>query len=691
MLICERERERESERFVFCFQRINQRDSYTFSPIVYRFISLGTLHAPGIFGWSYYLRAFNLIREETPTQEIGWGQWSKPSTPPSGKPLNVCGFNPAGFVCDDPPSAEQIENYNASCYDSKCSSDDESCPCLTNCGAPDYMTRRECKFWKCNTNEKGGVSGSIEGGMGYWPYTIVSSDSRVKYMLPGSTSSNYEVFGGTLLNDRYQDCTSLGGAVRVSNNLIIPNDFVMFEGGDDIDGFLGYMLTRAPIGKRSATDDANLWTIILDAGNFAGPVMYVSNWFWDQRTNFDPTSASWSDPRSLIGYIAQGFEGGLGAFSTTKDDKTYYRTNRFNFPIDKGATYPSSTLMTGHSQYNTDWAAEAMEWLLSGTGTSSQQAVSYIRTKAASERSRPQCNVPTQETKGRITDRDEFIWDLGFGGAPSNMTQYQTESDAAHCHVKLMIDPTKFDCTSKVGWCQGRRYLSRDTSGTPGSASEAIYADSDVPVDVKSTLDSYTFVSSKVNDGRFLGPSAALDRPCFECPGPAPQDSKLYCVRTVEKTWIGFRWYRYIFICVCVCVCVVFYLLILSLRRFVDQPELNQVFASISNETERAAAKCFMQARIERLHAATNNGVDSWFEPPQGTSNLPADKVMIDSSLIVEPPPGLEVGYVPIPVYNRLRWKPSECDVVLGQVNEPDPVTTSYYDNPRTGTLHIRE
>ena len=37
--------------------------------------------------------------------------------------------------------------------------------------------------------------------------------------------------------------------------------------------------------------------------------------------------------------------------------------------------------------------------------------------------------------------------------------------------------------------------------------------------------------------------------------------------------------------------------------RFVDQPELNQVFASLP-EGGREAAKCFMQARIERLHAA---------------------------------------------------------------------------------------
>ena len=54
----------------------------------------------------------------------------------------------------------------------------------------------------------------------------------------------------------------------------------MFEGGDatvgGVDGFMGYMLTRTPLGKRSASDDANFWTIVLDAKNFAGPAMLIS-------------------------------------------------------------------------------------------------------------------------------------------------------------------------------------------------------------------------------------------------------------------------------------------------------------------------------------------------------------------------------------------------------------------------------
>ena len=104
-----------------------------------------------------------------------------------------------------------------------------------------------------------------------------------------------------------------------------------------------------------------------------------------------------------------------------------------------------------------------------------------------------------------------------------------------------------------------------------------------------------------------------------------PQIRELYCTRTQSGNWIGFKWYR-----------------------FIDQPELNQVFASLPSE-KRDAAKCFMQARIERLHEAQSNGglAAQWFDAPQGAEDLPAAKVSIDPALLLTPPQGLEKGLCP--------------------------------------------
>ena len=190
-------------------EKINFAGGY--APAEWDYASPTTATSAGVYGWSYYMRAFNLLREQ-PTQELGWGQWSKPASPPSGKPLQVCGMHPGGFVCEQTPTIT-ADCLSTAPGNETCTADNEACTCLNGCGATDYLTRRTCRYWKCNLNDKGGMSGSIEGGMGYWMYTLMTP--HVKYMLPGATSANYEVFAGSMLNDRIQECTKLGRGTRV--------------------------------------------------------------------------------------------------------------------------------------------------------------------------------------------------------------------------------------------------------------------------------------------------------------------------------------------------------------------------------------------------------------------------------------------------------------------------------------------
>lgn len=182
-----------------------------------------------------------------------------------------------------------------------------------------------------------------------------------------------------------------------------------------------------------------------------------------------------------------------------------------------------------------------------------------------------------------------------------------------------------------------------------------------VPSHVKRALNLFDFEPTKQNDGRHLGPPGRTESACFDKPGPAPADTRLYCTRLASGTWLGFRWYR-----------------------FVDQPELNQVFASIEDSADRNAAKCFMQERIERLHEAVASGgpMPRWFTPPQGDDKLPKEKVKIDPAYLVTPPKGLEKGFVPIAVWERNREPSDDCDVFLGEhTSEPEPYPDGYYDD----------
>ena len=467
------------------------------------------------------------------------------------------------------------------------------------------------------------------------------------------------------------------------------------------------MLTRSPIGKRHARDDANYWTIVVDAANFAGPVMYMAAWFWDSRINWHPESTSWSDPRALLGYIATGFEGSIGAAMwTDADGFTWYKTNEWAFPVDENAKgdQKTSTLFTGHSQYNSDWLNTVLDPILDGTSPATPALAQAVAKASLAGRTLPdECGRPNEWTPLKLeTDDADIVSSLGVGDdAFADPDQAQADFAASGCDMRLTLSSGALDCTSKPGWCIGNKFL-REGGSTGGHCSDPSVKDSDdnddragcvdgcwcefkacgdvfkteetctgweegygtiewkerswktgsrlqqvlakdVPSATKSKLDQVMaerFKPTKKNTGRFLGPPADKERPCFDTPGPS--DDKLYCVRTTDRRWLGFKWYK-----------------------FIEQPELNQVFAAIP-AAERDAAKCYMQRRVERLHAMQNTGTKSsparWFRPPAGEAKLPKALVSIDESLLVAPPSGLEVGYVsehtPVPPVALARWRP---------------------------------
>lgn len=624
-----------------------------------------TPDAHGLYGWSYYLRAFNLV-QDTPVKELGWGQWSSPGWEGS-RHVNksICPIHPhVCKKCQSPQTATYIQDYMAqhadadmrleergmitACTDSPINLKGQTGfdiktytdVSLEGCGGTNYKDLEKCKA--CDSDP---MPYTVEGGMGYWPY--MTEDVHVSWMMPASTASLYAMkeTGGSLLPTERNSCTEMGGAVRVANRIVLPYESVDFEGGNDIDGFLGYMLARTPIGKRSDDDDANYWTISVDTANFAGPLVYMSTWFWDARSMWHPNSMSWSDPRALMGYIAEGFEGSIGGYSEKINGgkERIFKSNRWGLPLDKentpGMPGPGTTIYTGHKQYKTDWMTDALEPFLDGSkGDDLVGKADEIRQASEQAGEVPQCNKNNDQYGVELKDQDTAGQDIKYHGwaigASHGSAPDTSALLAAGCPLRVPIDTShpSLDCDTKANFCVAASpYLKQGADG------------SNVPIQIpelpqeaqeKFLHERHFDTSPRQIDGRHFEPWDT-ERACFDKPGPATDT--LYCTRTQKKTWIAWKWYR-----------------------FVDQPDLNQVFASIPDAAERQKARCFMQARIERLHKLQEQG-QRWFEPPQGDDNLPADKVEIDKSLLVTPPEGLEYGYVPIPIYTRYRMKPKNC------------------------------
>eukprot|EP00927_Polykrikos_kofoidii_P049335 TRINITY_DN43402_c0_g1_i1.p1 TRINITY_DN43402_c0_g1~~TRINITY_DN43402_c0_g1_i1.p1 ORF type:complete len:837 (-),score=111.65 TRINITY_DN43402_c0_g1_i1:415-2775(-) len=128
------------------------------------------------------------------------------------------------------------------------------------------------------------------------------------------------------------------------------------------------------------------------------------------------------------------------------------------------------------------------------------------------------------------------------------------------------------------------------------------------------------------------GPYDALSNPpaggCLATPGPA--SPRMYCAQTSSLSWIGYQWYR-----------------------FVDQPGMQQL--ALSDDE-----KHFLQSRVETLHESLN-GEDRWIKAGSAASRL----AEVSAAQLVNPPQGMEIGYVPIVVYEGMQQHQGCSEVIV--------------------------
>lgn len=138
-------------------------------------------------------------------------------------------------------------------------------------------------------------------------------------------------------------------------------------------------------------------------------------------------------------------------------------------------------------------------------------------------------------------------------------------------------------------------------------------------------------VAQKFSAKADMGPYDALSHPpaggCASSPGPA--DDKLHCAQTTSPSWMAYRWYK-----------------------FVDQPAMARAKLS-------SAESAYLQKRVERLHTMLAKGgraAGKWIKERGAAEQL----ATVDTAQLVVPPRGMEIGYVPVVVYEGTA-KPQGC------------------------------
>jgi hypothetical protein len=374
------------------------------------------------------------------------------------------------------------------------------------------------------------------------------------------------------------------GLAQLSNHLMLFPDGQSFEK----DGMIGVSYARTPFGKLNATDDRNFWTLVFDSENYAGPVAYFVPEFWTLRPKGDEEGTKDFKDFSDAPEIQMSSPAWECHAMPNIVDGDVHKLLKMTVPQVNGRT----VLWMGQRAHEDSELMDPLEKALATGHLDPSQLLSQGTT-------RPSCK--------------------GHGAAKfGDVASWATDSNVVEHGDCLWALKVANSTCPRDGMCDVPQYYKSGQPVEPSQASAALRS---------ARFPTKPFPTNSKYDALTVEPKGG----CRDSPGPA--DTRLYCVKTLDYSWVGYRWYR-----------------------FVDQPGLQQQHLS-------EAEKVFMQQRVETLHKMVPTPVSKWIN---GRRAEEEGLARVDPAAIVTPPEGMEHGYVPIILYQGYQ-KPSACFSSSGQ------------------------
>jgi len=445
----------------------------------------------------------------------------------------------------------------------------------------------------------------IEGGLGWWRDTHFPTTTP-KFIM-GGVGPNFSVIanGPGYGAGSWEEERGLYGVAQLSPWLLFPLDGLNLQQGVQGELF-GYGYLPLPLtDPKSTTAGKNIptgnqcWTLFLNTANFKGPAAFFTPYFWSRALLKDPQWAGKlldsapSEPNKAIQMETQHIP---AIFAKDKDGASYARMAPTAFPI---APDGQSALLHRHTVYTKAalWD-EVKRWFDGGP-----PAAGIIKSSASA----------TQRFKAN----GGSSWSL----SPPN-TPHKERSSLAWQSFATSITPDPLtlgfrwneSLTRKNGALVGLPEFFR--LGAEGSKKRwSVVAAQDVPEGLGLTQYRFSTPREEPQETR-----TTPDDPASAWKKPGPKAGP-FTVRLGDGSVLTYYWYR-----------------------FADQPAM--LHADLT-----PAEREIVQARVEKLHRAWTKDRDYLAPPDFG--KLAA----IDPVLIVTPPPGLEVGYVPIAT--RQQYEPA--------------------------------
>ena len=453
----------------------------------------------------------------------------------------------------------------------------------------------------------------IEGGLGWWRDTEYATETP-KFIMGGVAPEFVEWANGpgagkgrdwSKPNGKY-------GIAQLSPWVIWPPDGLNLKQGTRGEWF-GYGYLPLPLAKaKDKTEGKDVptgdqcWTLFLNSGNFKGPVTFFLPYFWSKQAARDPRFVGHlldsrpSNPNRALQMETQHIP---SVQATDSNGVTYARIAPTQFPSDaKG----ESALVHRITSYNKQALWDSVQkWFEGGPVASGS-----IDSAAAVVHQFPGRGGATWKIYPDGTEREAktmVAWtSFATPFAPDQTTfGYRWSSD----WVKRDDSVSRRDLVVLPEYYR----LGKDDKQRP--IWKPVRAD-EVP--------SETGLSDVSFERRRNASPKTYETPedvssCWKTPGPKAGPFKVY---PGDGSAITYYWYR-----------------------FADQPALLNADMSDSEREQ-------MQQRVELLHRAWTKERD-YLAPP--ASGALAD---LDPAMIVSPPPGLEIGYVPIVT----RQEPRQAD-----------------------------
>lgn len=450
----------------------------------------------------------------------------------------------------------------------------------------------------------------IEGGLGWWRDTRFAT-ATPKFIM-GGVALNFSAWAngpGAGKNRDWDNPLGLYGVAQLSPYVIWPPDGLNLAQGT-CGELWGYGYLPLPLIEPTTTTadqpvatGGNCWTLFLNTGNFKGPVAFFTPYFFSgitaekpelQGLFLDSRPAKPNRPHQMETQYVPCMQ------AATAQGDIYSRIAPTSFPRNSQGQSPVMHRITAYTKAAL-WD-QVHDWLYdNGKPVAGQTNVDAAVTHEVGKENRASWSICKNGTKRE--DRVPIDWKTIANGHALDPHTFGyawdqslvTHTDTTHGPLVTLPEYYKLD------------------EGPDGKPLWVPVAASDVPSETGLTDVRFTPAKREV-----LEPYETPTDPtsCWHTPGPVTEPTR---IKLGDGSTVIYSWYR-----------------------FADQPAI--LNADLTDDQREA-----LQKRVEKLHAHWKRDGQYLPEPAFG------DLAEIDPALVVTPPKGLEIGYVPIVTWQGIE------------------------------------